>query len=127
MLKPPATTKNPTSRTKLFLATLKGLTRAILPATTAVMKLAAPMSSPTAKLPLCVLMAAKVLNTSGLPFPKAKNVTPAKLSLIPRIDAIVLRFIQRKSEAAMPMVEKSMNIQRTRMMKARGLALSSRQ
>jgi hypothetical protein len=54
---------------------------------------AAPTSSPTAKLPLFEFIAAKVEKTSGLPFPNAKNVTPAMLSLMPKIDAIVERFI----------------------------------
>ena len=122
MLKLAATMKKPTSLTKLFLATLNGLTNAIEPATTAVIKPAAPMSSPTARLPLCVLIAANVEKTSGLPFPKAKKVTPAMLSLIPKILAIVLKFIQKKSLAAMPIVLNSRPSHKTRMVKAIGLA-----
>lgn len=113
--------KKQTSLIKLFLATLKGLTSAMDPATTAVINPAAPMSSPTARLPLCVFIAAKVEKTSGLPFPNAKNVTPAMLSLIPKQFAIVLRFIQKKSLAAMPMVLKSRPSHMTRIAKATGL------
>jgi len=127
MLKAAATAKKTTSLMKLLRATWKGLMRAIEPATTAVMKPAAPNNSPTAKLPLSVLMAAKVLNTSGLPFPNARNVTPAMLSLIPSILAIVLRFIQKKSLAAMPMVENSRPSHETRMMKLTGLACGNLQ
>lgn len=92
----------------------------MLPATTAVMKEAAPISSPTAKLPLWLLMAAKVEKTSGLPFPKARNVTPARLSLIPRMLAIVLKLMQRKSDAAIPMVLNSRPVHITSMTKATG-------
>lgn len=116
-----ATTKNPTSLKKSFRATLNGCTRAIEPTTTAVMKLAAPISSPTAKLPLCECMAANVEKTSGLPFPKAKKVTPAILSLIPRLVEIVLRLGEKKSLAAIPMVMNSTLNQRAKIMKARGL------
>jgi len=101
--------------------------RAIEPATTAVMKPAAPKSSPTAKEPELVLMAAKVEKTSGLPFPKAKKVTPAILSLIPRIVAIVLKFMQKKSEAAIPIVENSRPSQEIKRVKARGFRWGRRQ
>ena len=121
MLKPTAAIKKVTSLIKTFLATLNGLTSAIDPATTAVMKPAAPISSPIAKLPLCVLIAAKVENTSGLPFPNASNVTPAMLSPIPSIVAIVLRLTQKKSLAAIPIVLKRSPIQRTKIVKAIGL------
>jgi hypothetical protein len=97
------------------------------PATTAVMNPAAPKSSPTARLPLLVLIAANVEKTSGLPFPNAKNVTPAMLSLIPRIPAIVLRSIQKKSLAAMPMVEKSKPSHDMSRMKAIGFKCGMRQ
>ena len=127
MLKLAATMKKPTSRTKLLLATLNGRTIAIDPATTAVMNPAAPMSSPTAKLPLCDFMAANVEKTSGLPLPKAKNVTPAMLSLIPRILAIVLRLTQKKSLAAMPIVLKSRPSHTTSITNAIGFALGSLQ
>ena len=127
MLKLAANMKKPTSRTKLFLATLKGRTSAMDPATTAVINPAAPISSPIAKLPLCDFIAAKVEKTSGLPFPKARNVTPAMLSLIPRMLAMVLRFIQKKSLAAIPIVLNNKESQSTRITKATGLALGSLQ
>jgi hypothetical protein len=122
ILKLAATMKKPTSRTKLFLATLKGRTSAIDPATTAVMNPAAPISSPTARLPLCVFIAAKVENTSGLPFPKAKNVTPAMLSLMPKMLAMVLRLMQKKSLAAIPIVLNSRPSHDTSRTKATGFA-----
>jgi hypothetical protein len=119
--------KNPTSRTKLRRATWKGLARAIEPATTAVMKHAAPISSPMAKLPLLELIAANVEKTSGLPFPKAKKVTPVKLSLIPRMLAIVLRLIQRKSLAAIPIVLKRSDSHAMMMLNAIGCTWRSEQ
>jgi hypothetical protein len=94
--------------------------RAIDPETTAVMNPAAPKSSPTASDPLFVLMAAKVLNTSGLPFPNARKVTPVMLSLMPNIVAMVLRLMQKKSLAAMPMVLKSRPSHDISIMNARG-------
>lgn len=127
MLKAAATMKKKTSRTKLRRSTLKGRTIAIEPATTAVMKPAAPMSSPTARLPLFVFMAAKVEKTSGLPLPKARKVTPAMLSLMPRRPDMVLRLTQKKSLAAMPMVEKSRASHATRMAKPTGFACGRRQ
>lgn len=127
MLKLAATMKNTTSLTKLFLATLKGLTKAIDPATTVVMKPAAPINSPTARLPLCDFIAAKVEKTSGLPFPKARKVTPAMLSLIPNMLAMVLRFMQKKSLAAIPIVLNRRPSHKTRIMKAIGLAVCSLQ
>jgi hypothetical protein len=127
MLNPAATMKNPTSLTKLLRATLKGRTRAIDPATTAVMKQAAPINSPIAKLAEFVLMAANVENTSGLPLPKAKNVTPAILSLIPKRLAIVLRLTQKKSLAAIPMVLNRRASHNTIMQNATGFASGSRQ
>jgi len=114
--------KKQTSRTKLLRPTLNGLMNAIEPAITAVMKLAAPISSPTARLPLLVFMAAKVEKMSGLPLPKAKNVTPARLSLRPRSLAIVLRLTEKKSLAAMPMVLKSNPSHNTIIAKATGFA-----
>lgn len=93
------------------------------PATTPVMKLAAPMSSPTAILALLELIAAKVLKTSGEPFPNARNVTPARLSLRPRIVAMVLRLTLKKSLAAIPIVVNKSPSQTTRMTKATGCAL----
>ena len=106
---------------------MKGLTKAIDPATTAVMNPAAPMSSPTARLPLLVFIAANVEKTSGLPFPKAKKVTPAMLSLIPKILAIVLRFMQKKSLAAIPIVLKRRPSHTVKRTKAKGRALCSLQ
>jgi hypothetical protein len=120
MLKLAATIKNPTSLIKLLRATLNGRTRAIDPATTAVMNPAAPINSPTARLPLFVLIAANVENTSGLPFPNARNVTPAMLSLMPRRFAIVLRLTQKKSLEAMPIVLKSRASHNTRIANAMG-------
>jgi hypothetical protein len=99
----------------------------MLAATTAVIKPAAPNSSPTARLPLWVFMAAKVEKTSGLPFPKARNVTPAKLSLMPKMLAIVLRLMHKKSEAAIPMVLKRRLIHMTRMINATALTLEREQ
>jgi hypothetical protein len=122
MLNVAATMKKLTSRTKLFLATLKGRTRAMDPATTAVMKHAAPINSPIARLAELVLKAANVEKTSGLPFPKARKVTPAMLSLMPRRLAMVLRLTQKKSLAAMPMVLKSSASHSTRITKATGFA-----
>ena len=125
MLNAAATVKNPTSLMKLCFATLKGLTSAIEPATTAVMNPAAPTSSPTAKLPLPVLIAANVEKTSGLPFPRARKVTPARLSLVPRMLAIVLRLTQKKSLAAIPMVLNKRPSHNNIIAKATGLARGS--
>jgi hypothetical protein len=97
------------------------------PETTAVIKHAAPMSSPTAKLAAWVRKAAKVEKTSGLPLPKASSVTPAKLSLMPRMRAMVLRLTQKKSLAAMPMVLKRRASQSVIRTKAMGLACGRRQ
>jgi hypothetical protein len=80
-----------------------------------------------AMLPLWVLMAAKVENTSGLPFPKARNVTPAMLSLIPSIVDMVLRFMQKKSLAAMPIVVKRSPTHITRIVNANHCAFGREQ
>ena len=125
ILKATAKIKYPTSRTKLLRATLNGRTSAIEPATTDVMKLAAPSSSPIARLPLFDRMAAKVENTSGLPFPNARKVTPVKLSLKPRTLAKVLKSTQRKSLAAMPMVLKSSDSHRMMTMNPAGLKFAA--
>ena len=69
--------KKQTSRTNDLLPTRKGLTMAIEPATTAAIKEAAPISSPTASDPEFIFMAANVLKTSGDPLPNARKVTPA--------------------------------------------------
>jgi hypothetical protein len=78
------------------------------------MKVAAPTSSPTAKLPEPAFIAEKVEKRSGLPFPKARNVTPATVSSRPRTDAMVARFGQKKSEAVIPRVENRKNNQNAR-------------
>jgi hypothetical protein len=114
--------KNPTSLIKVFFPTLNSRTIAIDPATTVVINTAAPINSPTARLPLCELIAANVEKTSGLPFPNARKVTPAMLSLIPRIDAIVLRLGQKNSEAAIPIVENKSASHSERIIKAPGCA-----
>lgn len=85
------------------------------------MKLAAPISSPMARLPLFDFIAAKVEKTSGLPLPKARNVTPVRLSLMPRTLAKVLKLIHRKSLAAIPIVLNSKDNHEIRMSKAIGL------
>jgi hypothetical protein len=95
------------------------------PDTTAVMKPAAPNSSPTARDPLFVLIAANVLNTSGLPLPKARKVTPAILSLMPIIVAMVLKLMQKKSLAAIPMVLNSSPSHDINIMNATGLTWGS--
>ena len=69
------------------------------------LKVAAPINSPTASPNVPSLNAENVLNTSGLPFPNAKKVTPAVLSLKPRTVAMVDKFGQKKSEAVMPIKE----------------------
>jgi hypothetical protein len=122
MLKVTAITKYPTSRTKLRRATLKGRTKAIEPATTDVTKLAAPINSPTAKLPLFERIAAKVEKTSGLPLPNARNVTPVKLSLKPIMLASVLRSIHKKSLAAILIVLNRSDIHSINKMNANGFA-----
>lgn len=63
------------------------------------------MSSPIARLNVPPFRAEKVLNTSGLPFPNARKVTPAVLSFKPSTVAMVDRFGQKKSEAEIPMKE----------------------
>jgi hypothetical protein len=80
-----------------------------------------------AKLPLLDLMAAKVENTSGLPLPKARNVTPVKLSLRPRKLANMLKSMHRKSLAAIPIVLKSRDNQSTMTVKASGFASAREQ
>lgn len=97
------------------------------PATTAEMKHAAPINSPIARLAEFVLKAANVEKTSGLPLPNARKVTPAMLSLIPSRPDIVLRFTQKKSLAAIPIVLKSIESHKTRITNATGLAWGRRQ
>ncbi len=74
------------------LTTCKGFTRAMDPAITEVMNAAAPTSSPIAMLELLLFIAAKVEKMSRPPFPRARNVTPARLSLKCKAWAIVLRL-----------------------------------
>jgi hypothetical protein len=75
-----------------------------------------------ARLAEFVDIAANVEKTSGLPFPNAKNVTPAMLSLMPSELAIVLRLMQKKSLAAMPIVLNRRASHKTKMTKATGFA-----
>jgi hypothetical protein len=79
---------------------------AIDPTTTDTINDAAPNNSPIARLPESAFIAEKVENTSGLPFPSARNVTPATFSSRPRISEMVARLGQKKSDALMPRVEK---------------------
>lgn len=97
-----APVKNITSRRKDLRDTLKGFTIAMDPETTDVMKNAAPMSSPIARLPLPTLMAANVEKRSGDPFPRARKVTPAMDWDILSAWDRVARFGQKKSLAAIP-------------------------
>lgn len=84
------------------LTTLNGFTRAMDPATTAVMNDAAPMSSPMAILLLSSFIAANVEKISGLPLPRARRVTPAKVSFIRSPRAIELKLTEKKSPATVP-------------------------
>ena len=84
---------------------MKGLIIHIEPTTHETMNEAAPRSSPIAKLPESARMAENVENTSGLPFPNARNVTPATFSSRPSSWAIVARLGVKKSEALIPRVE----------------------
>ena len=85
MTKLVAAKKNPTSLRNGNFSTLKGRMMHMEPTTQLTMKEAAPNNSPTAKLPVLLRMAEKVENTSGLPFPNARNVTPATFSSSPRV------------------------------------------
>jgi hypothetical protein len=76
------------------------------PTTHETIKVAAPSSSPTARLPEPARIAEKVENRSGDPLPKARNVTPATFSSRPSICAIDARFGEKKSDALMPRNEK---------------------
>ena len=100
-----AAVKKPISRRNGPRLILKGLMMHIEPTTTDTMKDAAPSSSPIARLPESARIAENVEKTSGLPFPKARNVTPATFSSRPSSCAMVARFGQKKSEAEMPRVE----------------------
>jgi hypothetical protein len=85
---------------------LNGFMMHIDPTTQDTMNDAAPSSSPIAKLPEFARMAENVENTSGLPLPNARKVTPATLSSKPSSWAIVARFGVKKSDALIPSVEK---------------------
>jgi hypothetical protein len=93
----------------------------IEPTTQDVMKLAAPRSSPIARLPDCARIAEKVEKTSGEPLPNARKVTPATFSLRPRSWAIVAKFGVKKSDALIPSVEKRKNNQIRSPMNINGL------
>lgn len=97
----------------------------IEPTTHEMMNDAAPRSSPMARLPESARMAENVEKTSGLPFPKARNVTPATFSSNPRSCAIVARFGVKKSEALIPRVEKRKISQTMRAVKTKGLSVVS--
>ena len=90
------------------------------PTTHETMNVAAPISSPTASPPDPARMALNVENTSGLPFPNARNVTPATFSSRPNNSAIVARLGVKKSEALMPRVEKRKKSQTSRPEKTTG-------
>jgi hypothetical protein len=95
------------------------------PTTQDTMNVAAPMSSPTAKLPELARMAENVEKTSGLPFPKANKVTPATFSSKPSNWEMEARFGVKKSEALMPRVEKRKMSQRRRAVKTNGRRIAS--
>ena len=97
------------------------------PTTQDTMKVAAPMSSPIAKLPELARMAENVEKTSGLPFPKANNVTPATFSSKPSSWEMVARLGIKKSEALMPRVEKRKMSQTKRPMNTKGRRVGSLQ
>lgn len=101
-----ATVKKPTSRMNGARSTLKGLMMHIEPTTQDVTNAAAPNNSPMANPPESSRMAEKVEKRSGLPLPKARNVTPATFSSRPSSCASVPRLGQKKSDALMPRVEK---------------------
>lgn len=85
------------------------------------LKVAAPNNSPTASPNVPPFNAAKVEKTSGDPFPKARKVTPAVLSLSPSTAARVARLGQKKSEAEMPINENRNDRIRTRAANINGL------
>jgi hypothetical protein len=95
---------------------------AIEPTTIDVMKLAAPMSSPTARPKVPWRTDTNVEKTSGDPFPNASNVTPAVVSDSPRYAARVARFGQKKSEAVMEMEQNRKRIMITSMPMNNGLS-----
>jgi len=79
-----ATVKKPTSLRNGPLGTWNGFIMHTEPTTHETMKVAAPRSSPIAKLPEFARIAENVEKTSGLPFPNARKVTPATFSSKPR-------------------------------------------
>ncbi len=99
------TVKNVASRKNGPRLTRKGLMMHMEPTIQETMKDAAPKSSPIAKPPAFERRAENVANTSGLPFPNARRVTPATFSSRLRSCAIVAKLGQKKSEALMPRVE----------------------
>ena len=110
-LNPTAPAKKITSRRNDFLLTLNGRTIAIDPATTEVMKNAAPINSPIARLPDPTFIAEKVENKSGEPFPSARKVTPASDWDMRSVWERVARLGQKKSLAAIPMALNSRHSQ----------------
>jgi hypothetical protein len=92
----------------------------IEPTTHETMKDAAPISSPMARPPDPARIALKVEKTSGLPFPNARNVTPATFSSNPSNCAMDARFGVKKSDALMPRVEKRKRSQTRRPVNMRG-------
>ena len=115
-----ATVKKAQSRKKGPRLTRKGLMIHIEPTTQETMKDAAPRSSPIAKLPELVRRAENVANTSGLPLPKARNVTPATFSSKFSSCAMVAKFGQKKSAALIPRVENKKISQKSRPMNTKG-------
>ena len=107
-----AVVKKQTSRRNGPRSTRNGFMIHMEPTTQETIKVAAPSSSPMARLPELARMAEKVENTSGLPLPNARKVTPATFSSSPRICASVPRLGQKKSEALIPRVEKRKSSQR---------------
>jgi hypothetical protein len=93
----------------------------IEPTTQDTMKDAAPSNSPIARLPELARMAENVEKTSGLPFPNARNVTPATFSSKPSSWANVARLGVKKSDALMPNVEKRNTSHTSRLTNTTGL------
>lgn len=94
-----APVRNVASRINVMRLDWNGLMIPIDPATIAVIKKHAPISSPMANDPEPESMALNVLNRSGLPFPKANTVTPAMLSESCNLADMVWRLGQKKSDA----------------------------
>jgi hypothetical protein len=122
-----ARVEKPTSRRNGPRLTVNGLMIHIDPTTHDTMNVAAPSSSPIARPPDWALMAENVEKTSGLPFPNARNVTPATFSSSPSSWAMVARFGVKKSEALIPRVENRKMSQVNRERKTNGRILGSAQ